>query len=353
MAQDERMEEYIPLTPEEEGLLKECLSKCEHEDAADVLKDMLSNIIRGYATEEPRVSSTVKHMNEICSFRKKHDFSTITTRSLPLAEKFNACWPTRFHGEDKYGHIIMSEELKEISHQEILSTFETLDEVCLLRAQSLEYTMLKKRQLAKERPNKVCYKHIYVINLQGLSWAHFTSSVQEMLKRVFATGNSYYPETLWTFHVVNAPFMFRAMWAIISMWLHPITRKKIQIHGSSPLAAMEKQGMPASELPPWCGGTNQGVLFYDELLRSQEKQRKAAAAAAIGTEGNGEGNGNGNGVQAKGDEEGAQAEGAAAAAAAAAAMMVSGTHGANGKAAGKASNGNSSNGVHGDGAKEH
>ena len=31
---------------------------------------------------------------------------------------------------------------------------------------------------------------------------------------------------------VNSPFIFRAAWAIAKLWLHPVTKEKVQLFGS-------------------------------------------------------------------------------------------------------------------------
>ena len=73
--------------------------------------------------------------------------------------------------------------------------------------------------------------------------------------------------------------VFRAIWGIVSGWLHPVTQKKIQIHGSDPKPTMIKEGIPLSVIPKWCGGESEGIPFYDDLIRRQKEMKDEAEAA--------------------------------------------------------------------------
>ena len=63
-------------------------------------------------------------------------------------------------------------------------------------------------------------------------------SVGMMNKRVYALVShaskitqDNYPESLGQLFIVNAPWAFTAVWAIIKAWLDEVTRNKIQILG--------------------------------------------------------------------------------------------------------------------------
>lgn len=52
---------------------------------------------------------------------------------------------------------------------------------------------------------------------------------------------------------VNAPFVFRAIWGMITPWLHPVTKEKTYILGN-PLKEFQKCGIPLSAIPKALGG---------------------------------------------------------------------------------------------------
>lgn len=63
--------------------------------------------------------------------------------------------------------------------------------------------------------------------------------------------------------------MCQAIWAVVKVWIHPITAAKINIFGSpkEAMKKLEEVGVPPSELPEWIGGTNPGTPIFDILLR--------------------------------------------------------------------------------------
>ncbi len=44
---------------------------------------------------------------------------------------------------------------------------------------------------------------------------------------------AYYPETLANLYIINAPWIFHPLWALIKPWLDPVTKNKFHILGSS------------------------------------------------------------------------------------------------------------------------
>ena len=97
-----------------------------------------------------------------------------------------------------------------------------------------------------------------VMDLSKLSTMSMSSSsVRDMAKAIVTGAGSFFPETAWKLFIVNAPFIFRSAYKVISPLIHPVTRDKIKILGgkSAYLPAMQKAGIPLSAIPVSLGGT--------------------------------------------------------------------------------------------------
>ena len=97
-----------------------------------------------------------------------------------------------------------------------------------------------------------------VMDLSKLSTMSMSSSsVRDMAKAIVTGAGSFFPETAWKLFIVNAPFIFRSAYKVISPLIHPVTRDKIKILGgkSAYLPAMQKAGIPLSAVPQSLGGT--------------------------------------------------------------------------------------------------
>lgn len=66
-------------------------------------------------------------------------------------------------------------------------------------------------------------------------------------------GQDRYPETMGKFYIINAPWAFTTVWAVIKPWLDEVTVKKIEILGSGYKDTLLKQ-IPAQNLPKEFGG---------------------------------------------------------------------------------------------------
>jgi len=103
------------------------------------------------------------------------------------------------------------------------------------------------------------YKHVYILDLADISLSSLmtSSSVRSLTKAIINGASSLFPETVWKLFIVHAPFIFRSAYAIISPFIHEVTKQKIQILNgkSSYLPALHKAGVPKSSIPAFLGGT--------------------------------------------------------------------------------------------------
>mmetsp|Transcript_7449 Transcript_7449/g.6371 ORF Transcript_7449/g.6371 Transcript_7449/m.6371 type:complete len:133 (-) Transcript_7449:7-405(-) len=124
-----------------------------------------------------------------------------------------------------------------------------------------------------------------------LGLKQFTPQVKNMIQRLARVTNDNYPEVLGSMFVVNAPFIFTAIWKIVSPMVDPVTRSKITVLGSSYQPTLHSVVDP-SQLPDFLGGTctacesvrggcmysNMGPWVQYEKEKKEEKKRRKEAA---------------------------------------------------------------------------
>lgn len=76
---------------------------------------------------------------------------------------------------------------------------------------------------------------------------------REFIKIAINIGQDYYPEIMARTFIVNAPFMFKGAWAVISPFIDANTKKKITILGSGYQKELFKYVDP-SNVPSELGG---------------------------------------------------------------------------------------------------
>ena len=77
--------------------------------------------------------------------------------------------------------------------------------------------------------------------------------VKDYVSAASSIGQDRYPETMGKFYIINAPWTFTAVWAVIKGWLDPVTTAKIVILGGSYKDELRKQ-IPVENLPKEFGG---------------------------------------------------------------------------------------------------
>ena len=77
----------------------------------------------------------------------------------------------------------------------------------------------------------------------GLSAAHVDSRQLAMIKALSAIFSYNYPETVQRIFVINAPFVFSALFGVIKQFLHPVTVSKLQVCGGDYASTLKANGV--------------------------------------------------------------------------------------------------------------
>ena len=101
-------------------------------------------------------------------------------------------------------------------------------------------------------------KSVCIIDLQGLEWGRTRRSIASFNKSC-AMLDAYFPERLFVALVVRAPWIFSAIYTLISPALDAGTRDKVQILGASAdhLGEISKY-IDLDQVPDWLGGPSTG-----------------------------------------------------------------------------------------------
>jgi len=92
-----------------------------------------------------------------------------------------------------------------------------------------------------------------ILDLGGVSLSNFYR-VKDYVFATSSIGQNRYPETMGKFYIINAPWAFSAVWALIKPWLDEVTVAKINILGSGYKDTLLAQ-IPKENLPKEFGGT--------------------------------------------------------------------------------------------------
>ena len=86
----------------------------------------------------------------------------------------------------------------------------------------------------------------------------------DLTQKIIEKGSSLFNNFQVKIILINCGWSFKALWAIVSNFCHPVTLEKISVHGTGFHAEVQKLIDP-SQMPLKFGGTNPVPLVYGQM----------------------------------------------------------------------------------------
>ena len=106
--------------------------------------------------------------------------------------------------------------------------------------------------------------------------------VRNQKKRGMDSGNFYYPEILGKIFIINAPFLFTALWKIAKLWIDKKTQAKVSILGGSYKNEL-LESIDKDMLPDYLGGKRVGTpkFPWDDYWNYSINKKKQSSILVI------------------------------------------------------------------------
>lgn len=228
----------------------------------------------GYASDEHPSDKAVEMLKTFLEWRISKKVDELVATELPNTAKFHKMWPAGMHGVAKDGHPVYVERPCCVNPSELIKTF-TPENVMDFHIQMME-AVCKFKDAAVERTGKMVYKHYVVLDLTGLGMKHMGSNFTAPMKAAIAIDQEYYPEMLVKMFIVNAPWVVKALWKMVSPWIDPITREKI-IWGADKL----KEYLTEENIPAFVKGGKSKFTFTTGPPKVEQVNSTTAASTAV------------------------------------------------------------------------
>ena len=261
---------------------------------------VLMTVVRGYDRAKDSLKEMIRAVKAISSWNLgKGGFEKEDTKFLPeggvqsvlqdrtyaegLDELTKIMGHEKYYGTDKNKHPIFASRLEDVDCKKLSAMMEDSSEKGVLTLSRLrilmnEMSRVVKRRLSSESKRYV-QKQVNIIDLKGFGMSHYR--VKNALQATTRIGESYYPDSVHRVYLVNTPFIFRAFFAIVKRFLHPITQSKIMCLGGVKSAAKkmkELDGIELSDLPKWMGDTNEGQCLVEMSLKEITDYEKKSSS---------------------------------------------------------------------------
>jgi hypothetical protein len=210
-------------------------------------------------------------------FRRKHSHDAIARMPMSDFRVMIDHYASGYCHFDYEGNLIIIDQVAKSNPEAILANT-TEDDVIAFLVQRFERMMYVVMPFLSQLYGKRIERTCSIIDLKGVkSSLFFNGKVREFIGICTKFGQDYYPETLGKCFIVNAPFIFKPVWAVIKLMLDERTVSKIFIESGDGQKVLAKH-MDIEKLPPSLGGKNNHAVdelngpWETELLDSYQRQ---------------------------------------------------------------------------------
>ena len=133
---------------------------------------------------------------------------------------------------------------------ELLLKYVTVDDMVTTHLWGQEYSFARAEEKSKELGRNID-QFVNIVDLQGLTMSH--RSCLKYMRTIAALDQQYYPESLGKTFVINAPWIFPALWKLVKVMLDPVTADKVSVLGSDYRDVLRERFDP-KDLPAEYGG---------------------------------------------------------------------------------------------------
>ncbi|KAJ3222959.1 cytosolic factor, phosphatidylinositol/phosphatidylcholine transfer protein [Clydaea vesicula] len=225
---------------------------------------------RKFNLEDTKVMFENYH-NWRCEFGVDKLISEFEFPEYPVVKKY---YPRYYHKCDKLGRPVYYELVGEI---DVTQLFKVTTVERMIQNHVLEYEKLVNYRLpaCSKKVGRYLEQSTTILDLKGVSISSF-SSVYNIVKQISAISSNYYPEMMGKMYIINSPFLFTTVWALVKPLLDEVTVNKIHILGYSfkdkLLESIDAENLPKvyggncecekgcqnSDLGPWNDGSVEG-----------------------------------------------------------------------------------------------
>eukprot|EP00301_Raphidiophrys_heterophryoidea_P005299 c12241_g1_i1.p1 GENE.c12241_g1_i1~~c12241_g1_i1.p1 ORF type:complete len:322 (-),score=49.60 c12241_g1_i1:292-1209(-) len=155
----------------------------------------------------------------------------------PNEHVYQELLPHSNHGFDKKGRPVYWEKTGDISGRFPVIIQRITGEDIVVRHVRQQEMMMRRIAYASNKFGRNIQTQTVVTDLSNLSYSLHATALS-LFRQTVEIDDAFYPERLGCFIFINTPWIFRPLWAMIKMWLSPVTVGKFHFLGSDYQSAL-------------------------------------------------------------------------------------------------------------------
>lgn len=237
--------------------------------------------LRGYKDDAKPLERSIDMLGKMLTWREEAKVDEIVAAVLPREEEFKKIWPSGVHGFGKEGNLIYVDRVGQVDPSKLMGKKDgfAMEDVQKFHIQAMEgVNRMKEQQYAAT--GNVKYKNLVILDLDGMGMSHLGSKFTAPMKSFIKIDQEYYPESLYQMVVMNAGWVVKSLWVIISPFIDPITSQRIKFAKKHEDLA---EFIDVEQIPQFLGGRckcKDGKCLESPFVAGYDPPRDAPKAAA-------------------------------------------------------------------------
>lgn len=142
---------------------------------------------------------------------------------------------------DKQGRPVYVDQVRGLKAKKMFDTY-TDEELVQYWIQSYERLLNVIFVECSKNKGKRVDRTVTILDLKGVSlFSLFTGKIKAFIKLGTEIAQNYYPEVMGKMYIINTGYFFKGLWAMVKVWIDPVTLKKISIHSGSGKDTLRKE----------------------------------------------------------------------------------------------------------------
>lgn len=190
---------------------------------------------------------------ETCEWRAEANVDDILDLPHPNFDIIKQAVPNFYFGRAKLGHLVYIDCPGQVDLKLLKQAGCDIADLLFHYTYATEFVwrMLETSEDAKS---------VSILDVDGVGFSSFSGKVKDYVQKVIKLSGTHYPERLHKNFIVNAPFAFRGIWAVVKNFIDANTLEKVSICGSSGYQDDLFKLVDPDQVPQRYGGTCGGRL---------------------------------------------------------------------------------------------
>lgn len=251
------------LSEEQEDKLQEFKDIIKDEEITDDPRYDDYYLLRFLRARKFNIDKTIEMFEDFLDWRYEHKANdAMVLYKCPNIPEVKKIYHHGYHKTDKLGRPFYIDQPCNFNVKDVLEIAPE-DEFYQYYIREYEYLLHVRFPACSAAYGSKVEQSFSLINMKGFNMGKLSKKSREFIKIAIKMGQDYYPEIMGKMFIINAPFIFKAAWAIFSPLIDAKTKKKISILGSGYKKELFKyvdpENVPASlggecECPEGTGG---------------------------------------------------------------------------------------------------